>query len=51
MTSQIGLIWEEGWDAYFAGKVLEDNPYDANSRKNFHDEWKRGWMMASEKKQ
>lgn len=52
MTTQMGQVWEEGFDAYFDGKTEDDNPYseEGSTRdKHRHAEWLRGFRKASEK--
>lgn len=49
MATQVGLIWEIGWSAYFEGKTEEDNPYDKETQPIQHNEWLKGFRKAGEK--
>lgn len=49
MATQVGTIWEVGWDAYFLGKSEKDNPYDKETQPIQYAEWLKGFRKASEK--
>jgi len=38
--------FEEGYDAYWDGSDVEDNPYDEGTEN--HLSWNRGWSKARE---
>jgi len=38
------LAYNEGWDAYYDGVDIDDNPYDITSDE--YIEWKKGWNLA-----
>lgn len=40
--------YDQGSDAYFAGKAASDNPYDKNSNYDDHSAWSAGWVEANE---
>jgi len=35
--------FQDGYDAYWEGVALEDNPYDADKNPGEFDAWIRGW--------
>jgi hypothetical protein len=40
--------YEEGYDAYWDGGDLSENPYDEEKDADAHLSWERGWRKARE---
>lgn len=38
-------LLKDGSDSYRNGYKLEDNPYDVDKKKNYHDLWSEGYWM------
>ncbi|MEG1121204.1 MAG: hypothetical protein RSE62_03275 [Citrobacter sp.] len=39
--------WQEGYDAFHAGKLRRRNPYHPLREVDQHSEWNDGWCNAS----
>lgn len=40
-------VWQEGYNAFHAGKRRSRNPYDIRKEMESHSEWDDGWCNAS----
>jgi len=38
--------FEEGYDAYWDGLPVEDNPHDPAEQPGEHKAWEEGWLAA-----
>jgi len=51
-TDDEQLVWDEGFDAFFAGEALEENPYraDVNHVQKLNKAWADGWNSAKQRR-
>jgi hypothetical protein len=47
MTGNKSTAYWEGYDAFFNGLVMDENPYDPVMDKAFYLDWEEGYIDAS----